>query len=177
MMDYYRSPEALVRLRRAGKREERGQQKENKERICPALGGLPAWALGPHPPHPDLHHCPGLPRPPAWGAGQYCEGRRCWGAARGSSVTFLGVEASLVTPVCQCKGWQRDASPLPILAPWLPRAAWMGPRRRRAGAPAPSSVSLLCTQRAGEKAVPGRGSKAFSPYFHPPPTSCPKSCP
>lgn len=123
MMDYYRSPEALVRLRRAGKREERGQQKEDKERICPALGGLPAWALGPHPPHPDLHHCPGLPRLPSWGAGQYCGGRRCWGAARGSSGTFLGVEASLVTPVCQCKVWQGDASPLPILAPCLPRAA------------------------------------------------------
>lgn len=113
MMDYYRSPEALVRLRRAGKREERGQQKEDKERICPALGGLPAWALGPHPPHPDLHHCPGLPRPPAWGAGQYCEGRRCWGAARGSSVTFLGMEASLQFASA------RDGKGMRLLCPFL----------------------------------------------------------
>lgn len=40
MMGYYKSPEALVRFRRAGKKEGRGQQREDKEGICPAFGGL-----------------------------------------------------------------------------------------------------------------------------------------
>lgn len=40
MMGYYRRPEALVRFRRAGKREGRAQQREDKEVICPTLGGL-----------------------------------------------------------------------------------------------------------------------------------------
>lgn len=39
-MGYYRRPEALVRFRRAGKREGRAQQREDKEVICPTLGGL-----------------------------------------------------------------------------------------------------------------------------------------
>lgn len=37
MMGYYKSPEALVRFRRAGEKEGRGQQREDKEGICPAL--------------------------------------------------------------------------------------------------------------------------------------------
>lgn len=42
MMGYYRSPGALVRFRRAGKREGRAQQREDKEGICSTLGGLRA---------------------------------------------------------------------------------------------------------------------------------------
>lgn len=86
MMGYYKSPEALVRFRRAGEKEGRGQQREDKEGICPALG----WARGP-PQRDHLHRLelpsgqrdplrPALPAPGAAHSG--AGGRRVLGRGR-----------------------------------------------------------------------------------------------
>jgi len=86
MKGYYESPEALVRFKGAEKREGRGQQREDKEGICPALGGLPAGrgeTGEPRPPHWDHLDLldplrPALPSP---GEGHSRAGG-CWGGGK-----------------------------------------------------------------------------------------------